>query len=346
MDQPVGPMDVAACAAPAFDDESQARLRSTARERRVVVAGSLNVDHLLEVDGDPDDDGTFLVRRETWHPGGHAGNCAAALARLGVDVALVAAVGCDEDGDLLVEDLASSRVDISGVRRIEGMPTGRVTIPLFGARHFMLMARGANDSLNISDVQAALERSADAVIAFDPAPVALLAIGERLSWVEDAPRLYWTPGGLYARDALLDALLPACATAFFNRAEFSLARARLDAGRRAPGRRETVVTLGAEGSVLLEPTGPVKVEAPAVACVDPTGAGDVFCAAYVLASLAGLAAATRLLVANVAGAHAVTQTGARGGHLDLDELIEACEHVTSLATAANRRIDTNEEFTR
>jgi ribokinase len=343
MNAPAGPLDVAACATPVFDDEAQARLRRAARERRVVVSGSLNLDHLLEVEGDPDDDGTVLVLRETWHPGGHAGNCAAALARLGVDVALVAAVGRDRDGDALVEDLESSRVDISGVRRIEGVPTGRVTIPLFGMRHFMLMARGANDGLNAPDVHAALERGADAVIAFDPAPAALLAIGERLSWVEDAPRLYWTPGGLYARGALLDALLPACATVFFNRAEFALARARLDLGRDAAGRRETVVTLGAGGAVLLEPAGPLKVAAPSAACVDPTGAGDAFCAAYVLASLAELPPATRLLVANVAGAHAVTRTGARGGHLDLDGLVEACGRASSLAATTDLRIETSEE---
>lgn len=64
------------------------------------------------------------------------------------------------------------------------------------------------------------------------------------------------------------------------------------AGMRAPG--VWLVTLGAAGAVVLRrraaASGPVRVAAPSVRIVDPTGAGDAFGAGYVCAWLDGKAA--------------------------------------------------------
>ena len=148
-------------------------LRETAARVAVLVIGSLNIDLILTADAEPPDEGSVLVRDSSIRAGGHAGNCASALAALGVSVTLLAAVGTDADGDALLDDLRGRGVDVTGVRRDPRAATGRVVIPVFGEKHYMLCLRGANDLYTASDVRAALasgRASYDAVMMFDPSP--------------------------------------------------------------------------------------------------------------------------------------------------------------------------------
>jgi ribokinase len=75
--------------------------------------------------------------------------------------------------------------------------------------------------------------------------------------------------------------------------------------------RMAVVTLGAEGALVTDGSGPEQVAAFAVTAVDSVGAGDAFCAALAIAlcERRPLAAAARF--ANAAGALAVTRPGAQ-----------------------------------
>jgi ribokinase len=287
-------------------------LRSAADTARVLVIGSLNVDTILRADAEPPDEGSVLVRDLVTAPGGHAGNCAAALASLGVRVSLVAAVGEDADGEFLIDDLRRAGVDVAGVRRHPGAPTGRVTIPVFGDKHYMLLSRGANDLLTRSEVESALAGRFDAVMLFDPARGALEAV-PRAAGGQEGRILCWTPGGVYAGDPVVARLLPACDVLFVNRTEERLAAPYLA----DPGNAEVVVTLGAQGSLLRHGARRWSVPARPALCLDPTGAGDAFAAAYLLGRLAGLDPEQRLGVANDGGALAVEHVGARPGLSDL-----------------------------
>jgi ribokinase len=81
-----------------------------------------------------------------------------------------------------------------------------------------------------------------------------------------------------------------------------------------------LVTLGAEGALIVDGQAVKAVAAPAVEAVDPTGAGDAFCGAiaYGLASGLDLEAAARRAV--VAGAIAATRHGAQPSMPTVSEL--------------------------
>ena len=88
----------------------------------VVVAGGANMDicaapagklHLQ--DSNP---GTVVTS-----PGGVARNIAENLARLGVDCRLIAAVGADHHGDLLLQQGRAAGIDMSAVLRLDSAPT-------------------------------------------------------------------------------------------------------------------------------------------------------------------------------------------------------------------------------
>ena len=70
------------------------------------------------------------------------------------------------------------------------------------------------------------------------------------------------------------------------------------------------VTLGAQGSMLLDGTQLYRVPAPSVRAVDATGAGDVFRGAFIYALLRGDSPVDILRFANVAAAVSCTREGA------------------------------------
>ena len=86
--------------------------------RRVLVIGDANVDLTLHVPARLPDG-----RREVHEPvlsgGGTAANTAAALARLGVPVAFVGAVGDDAFGRWVAADLVATGVDVAGMVVVE-----------------------------------------------------------------------------------------------------------------------------------------------------------------------------------------------------------------------------------
>ncbi|HST47200.1 carbohydrate kinase family protein [Jatrophihabitans sp.] len=293
-------------------------LRQAGRRARVLVAGSLNHDEILIADHDPGDEGAVRVRDRVTAPGGHAGNCACALAALGAEVSLLAAVGADDTGELLVSDLRAQRVDVSPIVRIAGSPTGRVVIPVLGEQHFMLLLPGANDELAGEHVRQALAGDYDALVIFDPAAPALAEIFAATAGTALGENLFWNPGGIYAHQRSSAQYLARCRTILVNRNEWPAVQAGLPAGW--AGRTEVVQTLGADGSAGHSGEGVLHAPAEAVQLMDPTGAGDAFAAGYVLATLAGLALPRRLAVGNICGALAVTAVGARGRHATLADL--------------------------
>lgn len=321
-----------------------ATLRSTVHAMKILVVGSLNVDYVLDVAGSPQNDGSLMVRSTTIAPGGHAGNCASALSRLGAHVSIASAVGEDADGEMLREDLKMRGISTAHLHTYAGVATGRVFIPLFSDSHYMLMDRGANERLTAADVQTALSDEWDAIVVFDPSIAALVALFETIAWRPSPPKVFWTPGGLYARQSVVENLLSTCDAVLLNRHEYALVATRVALAAPERGKPEIVQTLGVDGAVLWIDGKGVRASAPRVTAIDPTGAGDAFAAAYVVSSLAGLTPDLRLGLANLAGALAVTAMGARGMQPTLEMLLEAALEADIVTSGVETNADFNADL--
>jgi len=77
--------------------------------------------------------------------------------------------------------------------------------------------------------------------------------------------------------------------------------------------RAVVVTLGADGALVVEGDRATTVAAPSVRAVDTTGGGDAFCGALAQALAGGAALADAVRWAVAAAAVSVTREGAQGG---------------------------------
>lgn len=289
---------------------------------KILVAGGINVDDLLWLDRPPADDDSVKVVRRLRAFGGHAANCAVALARLGFEVAIAGAVGVDENGVSSLAHLESELVDTRHVHRCADRPTGTVIIPQAPDLRFMLMERGANDASDpLALIGLPIERY-DAIVAFDPSDALLAEITKRS---HGGQRRVWAPGGLRAANDCLSSA-HAFDALVLNRAEAHSwfgweSGSRGGAPPGLPPHLELVVTLGPEGSVGW--AGGQRVMAPGIPVdtVDATGAGDAFVAGFVAApwmlpESLGPALHASLAIGNLLGACATEGSGAQGGLRD------------------------------
>ncbi|WP_069816411.1 ribokinase [Streptomyces sp. TP-A0874] len=251
--------------------------------REVVVVGSVNADHRIEVEALPLPGETVLGGPVTLFAGGKAANQSVALARLGRAVSLVGAVGSDAAGRRLLDGLRAEGVDVGCLRQAEDVPTGQAVVLVDPhGENSIVVSPGANARVGAEEIRAARQRlsSAAVVLAQLEIPVAAVLEAARLAagtFVLNPAPAAQLPQELWRH---VDVVVP-------NRGEL----ARL-CGAEVPGdtaevvrlARElpcerVVVTLGGRGAVVVEGPEATLIPAPAVTAVDTTGAGDCFCGA-------------------------------------------------------------------
>jgi sugar/nucleoside kinase (ribokinase family) len=93
-----------------------------------------------------------VVRSGSLAVGGSPPITAVAAARLGVSVALVAALGPDPAGEFMRGELARAGVDASSLAVRAAQPTGLTVVLTGGTGRAILTALGAAGSLDASDV--------------------------------------------------------------------------------------------------------------------------------------------------------------------------------------------------
>jgi ribokinase len=255
-----------------------------------------------------------MGRGHSHDTGGKGANQAVAAARLGRSVEMVGMVGSDDAGDRLLAALAAAGVGTSRVRRSTSLATGLALIMVDdAAENTIVVIPSANGALTPGDLDAGVIGEAAVVLLQLEIPLetveAAAALARGKVVLNPAPA-HPLPAALLDR---VDVLVP-------NRTELALlAGAEPPAtmeeaaalARSLEGPKGVVVTLGAEGALVVVRGRAEHVPAPQVAAVDPTGAGDAFCAglADALVRGAGLVEASRWAVR--CGAAAVTRRGAQ-----------------------------------
>ena len=280
----------------------------------IVVIGSINNDLTMVTPRHPTAGETVLGTRHYTGGGGKGANQAVAAARLGARVALVGRVGDDSTGKSLVGSLAAEGIGVSAIGVEPEAPTGLAFITVDDhAENTIVVSPGANMTLQPEHLEADLIAGASVVLAQLEVPMETVAAAAAMatgSFVLNPAPAQRLPAELSRNIAVL---VP-------NRSELGVLSAgaeptTLGAVVRAVHRLEhggaTVVTLGAQGAVLVEDDEVTEIPSPAVSPVDPTGAGDAFCGAlaHALSHGMGLAAAVRRAV--TAGALATTRQGAQ-----------------------------------
>lgn len=279
----------------------------------ILVFGSLNIDHVYQVEHLVRPGETLPSTEYRRFQGGKGANQSVALARAGADVFHAGRIG--PEGLWLRDAIAAEGVDVTHVS-LDNQPTGHAIIQVdLAGENSILLFGGANLTVTSDDAHYVLSHFAEGdwlllqneisslpailleaserglTVAFNPAPMT----PEVLSYPLEGVSLFVvneTEGAALAEteDASPEIIAGALQTRFPNAA--------------------ILLTLGADGSLYALGEERIRTPAQSVDAVDTTAAGDTFIGYFLAELLAGESVRKSLALASQAAALCVTRPGA------------------------------------
>ncbi|MDP3208964.1 MAG: PfkB family carbohydrate kinase, partial [Rhodoglobus sp.] len=256
-------------------------------------------------------------------PGGSAANTAAWLGELGAAVDFVGAVGRGAGGSDAARHAAALPGVVAHIATHPKLPAGTIVVVVQGQTRTMLTQRGANLALDPADVTADLLAGAGVlhltghVLLNDAGAAGVVDLIARANAAGVAVSVDPGSAGFIA-DYGVEPFLAAISGAsivFPSLEEGSiltgLAAPRSIALKLAESFETVVLTMGTEGVLVAQGETVEAVEAVPADVVDPTGAGDSFCAGFLAEWVRSRDATAAARAGVVVGARAVTTVGGR-----------------------------------
>lgn len=301
---------------------------------RILVAGDANLDLVLRGDVVPRfGQAEQLLQSADLVLGSSAGICAAGLARLGVDTALVARVGDDVFGARTRELLAEAGVDVTALRTVDE-PTGVSVILSAPEDRAILTLTGALAGITADEVLAAAGSATHVHFASSflvpgltaELPSVLSTLGAR--GVTTSLDTNWDPAESWAGIAeclpSVDVLLPNAAEAIALAGALGDGAADAESAALALAARGPLVVVkdGVAGGLAALGDRTSRAPGLTVEVVDTTGAGDSFDAGFLAAWTERMPLEEALRRAAVAGSLSTRGSGGTGGQATRAEIDE------------------------
>ena len=284
----------------------------------IIVVGSLNADLVVRTPRFPQPGETISGEDLLIIPGGKGANQAVAAARQGASTAMVGRVGNDSFGPELIENLKQNNVDTSHVLTDEQAATGTAIIVVDATgQNSIVLSPGGNGRVTPEDVNDVPFGDYKLLLLQLEIPVeAVLAAAQRAK--ESGLRVLLNPAPARSLPeellSLPDFLVP-------NESELSLltnqpvndiasaenaAKSLLERGV-----QNVIVTLGANGALIVNKDITKHVPSFKVDVVDTTAAGDAFIGGFASALLQEKSMEEAVRYGCACGALAATKLGAQ-----------------------------------
>lgn len=287
---------------------------------RLAVMGSINADHILNLNQFPRPGETVIGQQYHVAFGGKGANQAVAAGRSGADISFIACVGEDDVGERIRHQLAKDNIDISSVEIVAGEATGVALIFVNGeGENSIAIHTGANAALTPAMVEKHQQIIVDAgalLMQLESPVESVLAAAkiarQHQTWVilNPAPAM-----------ELPDALLALVDTITPNETEAEIltgvsVKSDEDAARAAAvlhgkGIAQVLITLGSRGVWLSDNGNGQRISGFNVEAVDTIAAGDTFNGALITALLEAEPVEQAIRFAHAAAAISVTRQGAQ-----------------------------------
>ncbi|EIX1532739.1 ribokinase [Cronobacter sakazakii] len=287
---------------------------------QLVVLGSINADHILNLEAFPAPGETVTGSQYQVAFGGKGANQAVAAGRSGADIAFIACVGEDDIGERIRQQLSLDNIDVEPVSAVTGESTGVALIFVNGEGENVIgIHAGANAALTPERVNQQREKIANAraLLMQLESPVESVIAAARIAH-ENQTTVILNPAPARALSddllALVDIITP-------NETEAEKltgvkvvdddSAAQAAAVLHQKGIETVIITLGSRGVWLSVNGEGQRVPGFRVKAVDTIAAGDTFNGALMTALLEGTPMLEAIRFAHAAAAIAVTRPGAQ-----------------------------------
>ncbi|ENL7680534.1 ribokinase [Enterobacter hormaechei] len=286
----------------------------------LVVLGSINADHILNLETFPTPGETVTGNQYQVAFGGKGANQAVAAGRSGANIAFIACTGDDDTGERVRKQLASDNIDIAPVSVVAGEFTGVALIFVNAEGENVIgIHAGANAALTTERVEAqrGIIAGAEALLMQLESPVeSVLAAAKIAHENHTSVVLNPAPARVLSDEllALVDIITPneteaEKLTGIRVENDDDAARAALALHDKGIG--TVIITLGSRGVWASVNGEGRRVPGFKVKAIDTIAAGDTFNGALVTALLEGKAMDEAIRFAHAAAAIAVTRKGAQ-----------------------------------
>ncbi len=299
----------------------------------VSVIGSMNADYTVTAQRLPGPGETITGGPLQLLPGGKSGNQAAAAARIGATVRMFGAVGSDSNADFLLERLEDAGVDVSNVRRVLG-PSGTTVIVVDAdGESIIVYSPGSNAQVTVDYVQSMKDELVSSSVLG-------LCLESPIETVTAAARMCHEAGvKVLLNDSPFTPVIPAelveaADVLLVNEHEMAQLLGidepedddwdNFDWNHAADcmaeyGFKEAIVTLGGDGSVVLDTAAPenkriIRIAPVKVDAVDTTGCGDSFMGTVLAGLASGFSLQDAARLASYVSAYAATGYGAQASY--------------------------------
>jgi ribokinase len=292
----------------------------------ILVIGSLNTDLVVRTPRFPQPGETISGEDLQIFPGGKGANQAVAAARQDTPVSMLGRVGKDNFGDFLLENLQSNNVDSQFVQRDEASTGTAVIVVDANGQNTIVLSAGANGQVSEADISAAPLSGFELLLLQLEIPVETVVAAARRAR-ESGLRVLLNPAPARSLpDELItlpDFLVP-------NETELSIladqpvkdiSSAESAAQRLLTrGAQTVIVTLGANGALIVTRENTKHIPPFKVDPVDTTAAGDAFIGGFASALLQNKSLEDAVRYGCACGALATTKLGAQPSLPTKDEV--------------------------
>jgi len=286
----------------------------------IVVLGSSNTDMIIKVPRLPKPGETILGGTFTTAAGGKGANQAVAAARAGGQVTFIARVGQDILGEQAIEGFKQDQINVDFVQRDPSAPSGVALIFVDATgENSIAVASGANANLSAADISAALARiaSADILLMQLEIPLETIEFATKIA-ADVGTKVLLNPAPAQKLD---DQLLQQVSILTPNESEAELLTEipvnTIESAQQAAqmllakGPEVVILTLGANGALLVTRELVEHFSGFPVKAIDTTAAGDVFNGTLAVALAENKTLNEAVVFANAAAALSVTKLGAQ-----------------------------------
>lgn len=275
----------------------------------IVVIGSSSIDLVVKTDVLPQAGETVMGNSFFTTTGGKGANQAVAAARLSNKVYMIGAVGDDENGKQIIENLEQNNVDTTFMDKIENETSGTAHITLFEDDNRIIVVLAANNHVTPEKVLPKLERFGAGDIILMQHEIPEHTIKEVTDYaVKHDMKVILNPAPYRNIDKeIIDKVT--WITPNESESELLFESGVDEALKAYP--RKLIVTKGAAGAMFYNDSQQL-VKGYKKKVVDTTGAGDTFNGALAVALIENKPLEEAVDFANLAGSFSVTGLGAQG----------------------------------
>ncbi|EMI5492350.1 ribokinase [Providencia stuartii] len=288
---------------------------------KLVVLGSINADHILNIEQFPQPGETVRGNHYQVAFGGKGANQAVAAGRSGADITFIACVGDDSIGQNIKKQLETDSIHIECIDAVKNETTGVALIFVNQQGENVIgIHAGANAHLTTERVNHYQQKiiDADAVLMQLESPIEAVQLAAEIAQKNNT-KVILNPAPAQALPDSLLALVDIITPNETEAEHLTGIAVNDDHGAQAAaqalhdkGISKVIITLGARGVWFSEKGKLGKIIAGfKVKAVDTIAAGDTFNGAYVTALLEGKNDTQAVRFAHAAAAIAVTRAGAQ-----------------------------------